>query len=198
MSKVKRKPSTITAMKRRIRKAFALATTEQLEQGLSWYEKANSEAKVLEKASFILDLEQSCGLLAALSPHVSWDVNVKDAHAILRDYEAIVSTYGNNRSKAIALLDGKRPDDVLGGNKVKAFFRCIFEYATTQEVVVDRHSARLALNRDLNECCLLLGRKGIYQWIARAYQEVAFELGIKPHECQAVTWLVFRVQLKKV
>ena len=96
-----------------------------------------------------LTLEAVAGAIAALSPQVSWREQTAYAPAILdawaQDAPIPGPGYTANKVKAVRILDGAPPLDVLGGPKVRAFYRCILTGgADPSAVCVDRHAWAIA------------------------------------------------------
>ena len=63
------------------------AGPDEIERGRSWYRIARETADALAD-EFGLSLEQSAGVIAALSPQVKWGPNVKAARACMETYAA--------------------------------------------------------------------------------------------------------------
>jgi hypothetical protein len=178
---------------------YAAATRRERLSGLRWYRTAHGIARDLYRTFDLPSLAHGAGILAALSPATSWDVNVRDAFALCGSDLAVVSTYGANRKKALAIRRGENPHRVLGaslnsGDKVRAFFYCIAAPSRSLSVCLDRHAVSAALGAvtDPSVVSALLRRKGQYERFADAYAAVAVELGLMPHQVQAVVWLAWR------
>lgn len=196
---------SMSHMTRRILRAWDLAWDDQMERGRRWYPEAHELAEEIAEGTG-LTVEAAAGLIAALSPAITWEENVKDARALAApeddpeswDGYASVSTYGQNRRKAIGILEGGDPDEILGGPKVRAFWRCIADPENADAVCVDRHGARVALGwkMSLGDVHRWLGRVGTIEKIQEAYRRAAAELGELPLVVQAVTWLVYRERME--
>jgi hypothetical protein len=183
---------------RRIVALFNRATPEERQEGMEWYAKANAFAKGLADHNG-LTLRQTAGIVAALSPQVSWEVNQTIALKAASGRRYTGQT-GPNMSKASRIRNGEDPSEVLftsekSGQKVRAFFACIESPETTDAVCIDRHAYSLAeglLTNDDRERSNALRRKGVYATLEASYREAARILGVRPHEVQAVTWIVWR------
>jgi hypothetical protein len=84
---------------------------------------------------------------------------------------------------------------VLGGNKVRAFYKCIVSAGECDVPVIDRHSIAVALNSfpsDKERSLYARGRW--YDTFAKAYVEVANKLQIPVSALQAITWVHWRKQ----
>jgi hypothetical protein len=101
---------------------------------------------------------------------------------------------GANNAKAARILRGEEPLDVLGGLKVRAFYRNII--GDRDVVTIDRHAYSIAAGRHLKDTeAGPLNAKAHYA-VEALYQEAARALGVCPVTLQACTWLTWR-RLKK-
>lgn len=166
---------------------FAQATVAELDEGLSWYDDAHSLAKRLDPAN----PSQAAGVLAALSPMMPWGRNVQLAVRAYEDGEATGALKGS-LAKANRILAGESADVVLGGDKVRSFWKVIAD-PTDTGVVIDRHAFDIAVGCVTNNASRgALTRKGVYARFCAAYNEAAETLGYSPSQVQAVTWTVWR------
>jgi hypothetical protein len=102
-----------------------------------------------------------------------------------------VGAFNDALRKADAIAAGADPLDVLGGRKVRSFYRNIVGH--TGHVTVDRHAVAIVAGRPLTDReGKVLERIGPYTYVAGAYRAAARRLGVAPTELQAVTWLVWR------
>lgn len=161
------------------------------ENGLTWYPEALSFCASAAKL-FGLEINQVAGIVAALSPLQSWRRNKIVALEFLERYSmgadlAGLSQTGNNLIKAARIYNGENPLDVLGGLKVRSFYRNIM--LDDSSVTIDRHAASIALD-GANLCPsgdMRLTSK-LYAQIEQAYIECAELLGYKPYTLQAIVW----------
>jgi hypothetical protein len=115
------------------------------QQGLNWYTAAYDQAVFLADYYGTYSATQVAGVLAALSPQVSWKRNVELAESAIVSHLSglpITGQTGDNCAKAQRVLDGSSPLDVLGGLKVRAFYQCILAKGQTDSVCIDRHALR--------------------------------------------------------
>ncbi len=175
------------------------ATPDQLTAGLAWYAVgaqqvcADIQAAALAANGKRLFHSQAAGILAALSPATGWGDNVSGAieHVITGNMNAQTPLF-NERARAI--YDGADPLTVLGGRKVRSFYRNIADPTAPGAVTIDRHAVSLIFGRPLSERTLkpLTGGVGAYQTAASFYRAAARHIGVLPQQVQAVTWLVWR------
>lgn len=152
---------------------------------------------------------RGAALIAALSPRTSWRLNLEAASAAARaarrlradgifcdDDDALeaavwhaTESHGlsDPRRKAARILAGGRPDAILGGSKVRAFWRNLS--GDERAVTVDVWAARAALGHWLPSPSF---SPRTYERIARAYQAAADRIGIPPRELQATIWIDIR------
>lgn len=175
-------------MATRIDAVYAQALESEHFDGRAWYSAAGSIARVVAGGHDISH-EAGAGILAALSPQCSWDENVVRALAHA-DGEDVGAT-ADSLSKADRLASGADAFDVLGGRKVRSFWRNIL--GQHHHVTVDRHAVAIVFGRALSDREIkLLERPGPYVIIAAAYRAAARRHGIEASTLQAVTWLAWR------
>ena len=180
-----------------------LANALDKRQGENWYSQAYEIASDIATDTGIA-LHKVVGVIAALSPNNKWDRNIQDAEAICTTFAnggdlgiIKVCTYGNNKQKAIDILnmdgdcDGKIVD-ILKGQKIVSFFNCIIE--CKDDVVIDGHAYSIALGQRLAMKKVPSLTKKLYESLQRDYVEAA-ELYNKATNChytppqvQAITW----------
>lgn len=182
-----------------IHATFAAATDAQWAEGAVWYQTAHAGAADLADA-YGLTTRQAAGIIAALSPQTEWTLNLTLAADLCATGTA--GHYRNALDKAQAILAGAEPLDVLGGPKVRSFFRNIAEPDRPGPVTIDRHAVAIAAGTDtstyLRTHPKLLDRKGIYRLVAGLYRSAAREYpDLHPHTLQAVCWLAHRARLSR-
>lgn len=173
---------------RRITALYRQATPEQLADGLDWYQDAHSLALALDPAN----VERAAGVIAALSPRVHWNINVKLAVRAYADGQAS-KCMPMSANKANAILGGADVAKTLKGPKTVAFAQVIADPTDPHAVVIDRHAMSVAIGRcATDDDYTVLGLKGVYEQFADAYRRAARIIGVSPSQVQAVTWVVWR------
>lgn len=176
----------------RILDAYDKSSASDMAEGERWYETARITAAAL-CAGTALSVEQAAGVIAALSPRVRWESNVRAAAEVISaarrdpdDNPPNVAGYYRNVKKAWRIATGWHPDNVLGGPKVTSFYRniCGDEY----EVTVDVWAARLA--EGVTNKNGPAGKR--YKRIADAYRMAADARNVTPMIMQATTWVFTR------
>ena len=178
-------PATMAA---RIDAVLASATESEVIDGHRWYKSAADIARIVA-AGHDIDQSAGAGIIAALSPQSSWDENI--TRALAHADGDMVGAFGDALRKADAIAAGGRPADVLGGRKVRSFWRNID--GRDQYVTVDRHAVAIVYGRALSDREIkVLEKLGAYTIIAAAYRAAARRHGIAPSTLQAITWLAWR------
>jgi hypothetical protein len=130
-------------------------------------------------------------MIAALSPRNSWEGNVDDCEALLEDDDAITRAFGPNQHKAEWIKMGSDPDLILGGRKVRAFYRNIAFPHSSLDVTLDSWMGRaLGLPSHTNHGEQgYLARAGVYDRLSDGFRIVAEDHAVMPHQLQAAIWL---------
>lgn len=177
----------------RIVEVWRQATVSELAEGMAWYADAHALAVKLDPAN----PRQAAGVIASLSPMLSWGQNVNLAVRAYADGKASGALF-SNVAKADRMLAGEAPETVLGGKKVIAFYGAIADPASDC-VVIDRHAFDIAVGRVTNNVSRgALGRKGVYETFASAYVRAAKAISkdtgmdVSASQVQAVTWCTWR------
>jgi hypothetical protein len=177
------------------------ASAKQWLAGARWYDEANGFCTTLaHHRGFPVSAVAGC--LAALSPQCSWSENLLGTLAMVktRKVSASSSIYPINTTKAFSIVhEGARPETVLGGNKVRAFYTNILNPRYSKAVTVDTHAARAAFakyNLTSQEVSFAFRDKG-NRIIQQAYRNVAKRYHILPMKLQATVWLRVKADLLK-
>jgi hypothetical protein len=187
---------------------LGLASATDIAEGRNWYQRAYDLSLSFIHTYKGLTLGQAVGVIAALSPNNKWERNCNDAEAMIKLWHtgqdprlATVCTYNNNKEKAALILELESPDseniqEILSGQKVVAFYRCISGYKDT--VCVDGHAYAIFMGQRIPTTKTPNLGKQLYAAITRSYilaSERSYEAcGVKlsPAEVQAVTWVTYR------
>jgi len=187
------------------------SSREEKMLGKLFYPNANATAIDIGHRLGFNDSESlivGAGIIAALSPQIEWLNNIVLAFEFVETKYAKKQTKANN-NKALKILEGENPMDVLGREafKVKAFYMAIvdphgnnliekvsgFPNNKKQLAVIDRHAGGVYFGWPLIE----KERRQLGNWktlsrISKAYFKVAEGLNIPLNELQSVTWHSFR------
>ena len=188
---------------RNILKIYDKATRDDIDEGLTWYSRANAEARCI--ASNGTTWHKACAAIAAISPGLRWEKNIEAARRVIckEPLDGLGIRWYDGVRKAERIVNGENPLDVLRGNKVRAFYRCIVNPRDDKSVCIDGHAYSIWAGRRL----LTSGTKRdgnvvpnitdkMYESIAKDYREAAELAGILPNQMQAITWVVWRRMIK--
>lgn len=90
-----------------------------------WYRASKRVSRRLARKHGV-PLKTAAGVLAALSPRIRWSTNVEAADKLLGGApNEAVAGFNQNVEKARRIKNGEAPLDVLGGDKVRAFYSAI-------------------------------------------------------------------------
>lgn len=167
--------------------------TEAFEQGKNWYTEAHMFCRELsEKSGQPLDVV--CKVVSVLSPSSYWDRNKKDALNLLlssNKQEVVVSTYGQNKTKAISIIDGLG-DLTYNSPKTYSFYRNLLDPECPEHyVTIDRHAYRAMKG--------LKTAKDIKSFTPKQYGrardmfvKTAQKVGMTPCRFQSVVWVSYK------
>lgn len=162
----------------RITDTYDRAPRDLYHQGMRWYQDAHEWCQ---------SNHVHPGVVAALSPQLGWEDNKYRALRLTHHGERIGINLFVDRAQAI--IDGAPALDVLGGSKVRSFYRNLADPYDEDPVTIDRHAFAIAHPRTPIK---RLERKGEYERVADLYRKAAAERDILPLQIQAVTWCVRR------
>lgn len=173
-------------MRDRILRAYGEASPTVRRAGRLWYPTA--EAVIAELSDrYGVSRVDTAAVVAALSPQTRWRSNIVAAEALLegRRSIALAHAYPLNVAKAERVLAGEDPADVLGGPKVRAFWKNLA--GNRDAVTVDVWAARAASGGQIDA-----PSPAQYLRIATAYAAAANMVGETNRETQAIVWLAAR------
>jgi hypothetical protein len=169
------------------------AQADNAENLVAWYRIAREFCADVA-LDFGLTTAQVAGIVAVLSPQLSWERNKLTAVEFLRRYYSGQSfvglmAYKANVDKALRIVAGECPETVVGGPKVTSFFNNIL--GNPESVTVDRHALHIALygvDGASEKSGSITPTQKLYGIVADAYKSVAGEVGLLPSELQSLTW----------
>lgn len=176
--------------------AWHNASADDLATGLGWYESARREAECIALSATntnALTTNDVIGVIAALSPRVSWPLNIAAARTMVDAWDhgenqPIVPGIPSNRDKAWAILtEDARPLDILSGPKVRAFYCAI--KGDPDAVVLDVWAMRAA---GISSMRGMTTKQ--YERLSNSYRAAAAILGHTPRDVQSAIWVSYRRQ----
>jgi len=183
---------------------YDLATVTDKNQGLNWYARALDFADNLGEV-YDINYTTIVGVIAALSPRNRWERNMQDAETMVKVYanggtyddlmNLKVCTFKTGKCKAAEILTGKVTNrqellDILKGPKLQEFFNCIL--GDVDDVCIDGHAYSIWVGDRITLADVPSIGKKLRDKIKSDYQKAAKEIGIKPHELQAITWVCWK------
>jgi hypothetical protein len=163
---------------------------------MGWYDGAHSIcADIATDTGY--ETSQVAGVLAAFSPQTGWSENIRLARqACESDRSDRISGHTTNACAKVSkiLFAGRAPEEVLGGRKVRSFYRNVLHPDVPGAVTVDRHMIDLLVGRRGAVNDRVLERIGAYNYAAALIRGAAREAGILPNQLQAVVWLAWRLE----
>lgn len=173
---------------------YDTATADDVHAGMTWYLAANALAWEIDPAR----PWQGAGVIAALSPRLSWEKNALYARIAydlkgydLKDVDNYIPTLKTSRIKALRMVNGEHVSMVLGkGLKTNSFWHNILHPYNSEHVTVDKHAANIAMGKRTGYDISIKDKD--YRIIAAAYREAARIANIAPLQMQAITWVAWR------
>lgn len=155
--------------------------------GLDWYNKTNGVAQKISATSG-LTIYQTAGIIAALSCNKSWPVNLSQAWEFCQTGNAGHIKMVLDKCRQITkTTDREEISCILNGLKIRNFFLNIAEPEKSGPVTIDRHTWNAAVyGKRVTSQFVCTAKR--YRETAEVYRETARELGLMPHELQAVIW----------
>ena len=190
-----------TAWYKNLKECYSRATQEAIEEGLVWYENANSFANQLA-TQYNLGPDTVAQIIAALSPAAKWDRNLVDAENMVKAFyhrgyigakAVTVCTYGKNKEKALDILCGKLQLTPKQGLKTYNFWNNIHNPKERFFVTIDRHALRVLLGTGERGAVAIKPHQ--YAKASLVYRVLADELGLTPNQLQAIVWVQYRSEL---
>jgi len=181
---------------RNILKCYETASLTSIQDGATWYREAQDIATVIGRLGGFKNHQAlfiGAGVLAALSPQVEWGDNIQWAIQLV--VKGVRKQTHANHNKALRILHGEKPYTVLGGYKVRAFYKAIVAPEGSGEPVIDRHALAIYMGRNVTEKELTyLQIPKVMARLQGAYRRASNKVGIHHHELQAITWLEWRAK----
>ena len=192
---------------RKLRAWHELLSAEHIAGGKTWYRDARVFAQSLAD-TYGVSVPQAAGVIACLSPHVSWEINKRDAERLCIAWQAGVdidglAAYAGQVIKAQAILALPQGTDesvvatyVAGryGPKTRAFYWNILHPTWCLHVTIDRWIFRALLGIDTIQG----GNKYVaaYRDMAKQFIDYAQAAGWVPCELQAAVWHCVREHME--
>ena len=188
----------LSRMVRNILAVWEGASTDERIRGMWWYHNANAQAQRIA-TTYEVDVRTVSTVISILSPGNKWERNVDEAERLLVAFlwgdtpdSVRVSTYGQNKTKAWAFLQGTL-DVPFGPRAPKTrAFAALIANPQSRQVCIDGHATNIALagKGPISGVPEVTPKR--YRTISAAYRLAATSAGVHPHQMQAVTWVAWR------
>jgi len=160
------------------------ATHDQVAQGSAWYPVAHDLAEMIGNG----DVRKGAGIIAALSPRMPWDRNVRLATDAGNGN--VHGAMSSSLAKVQAIVDGADPETVLPmDRKTGHFYRNIVNPSDVTACTIDVWAHRIATG-DITSAGPRNARD--YAECVAAYDIVADENSEPMSRTQAITWVAVR------
>ncbi len=202
-----KKPNSKRALTKNVSAMLQLASIADINDGIEWYARAGRLGERLAD-EYGCTIEQSVGVIAALSPNNKWKRNCQDAESCIKAWslgrevmDIVCCTYPAMKDKAKRILGLKAPsrEDVaaiLNGRKISAFALSILGEASA--VCVDGHAFAIWLGERVPTTKTPSLGKKLYARISADYCTVSKRSkaicghDLTAAQVQAVTWVTYR------
>jgi hypothetical protein len=196
MTSIQNKKYTKRKLVNSVIRFYNEATTEELVNGKAWYNDAHNLAReYASKTGY--NLMNVCGVISALSPQTSWELNKVYLVRFLRDGVNAKANTGLNKDKAKRCLEATNVEEIkaiLNGDKTTSFFLNILFPDVDEVATIDRHAVAITIQRPDKVKALkpVQLTSNQYRLIEQVYVEASKKIGIKTLELQAITWVAYR------
>lgn len=158
------------------------ATSEQINDGVVWYQKAHEFCKELSK-EFGVEFEKVCGVVSALSPQKRWNSNKRIAREYFQGKKNIHTKV--QVSKCDWIMRGDNIEKCLGGLKTVNFYYNILNPKDGNWFTIDRWILNI-----FNETPKLTPKK--YNQLKQVGINYSEQTPWVSPEVQAIAWVVVR------
>jgi hypothetical protein len=173
---------------------YSNCTSDDIINGRTWYENAKSFSIYLSKKYNVTEI-QSAGIIAALSPQKSWDVNTKIAENFIESNGSVSVHTGVQLAKSKHILYSPLTKEevylTLGGKKTKNFFYNIYMPECKDFITIDRHHLNVCYAEDIKGCT-----DKQYEFLKENTSIFANKINMLPSILQATLWVCWK-RIKK-
>lgn len=174
-------------------KVYNKCLDNDLVEGKSWYENANSFSLKLSEHYSVSPMV-CAGVIAAMSPMKNWEDNKIIAEEIIKTSGRRGKHFQTQIQKARKILFSNSHSEIeiiLNGLKTVNFFNNIHNPKSERHVTVDRHHLYLSIGRDVKYCTTKQ-----YEFLKEITCIFAKEKDLIPSELQSILWVCWR-RIKK-
>lgn len=170
------------------KQAISELPQHRYEQGKTWYQYVNGIATAIGNGDTLL----GAAIIAALSPQIPFKENIRLAFEVIEGkrsghYSALIKKAAQLIELASAgQLTEEAAKRTLNGPKISAFFENIYRPETSEAVTID-----VWMIRFLEPTFKHMTPKR-YRNIESELSKAAKNMGLKPHQLQAICWIYVR------
>lgn len=164
-------------------------TLEDYKNGSRWYRDANGFSISLAN-QYNTEPYKTAGVISALSPMKSWDLNKQIAEKALKRQTLRGLHWYNQTGKAKRIKqcsDVSQVDGILGGLKTINFFHNIYEPDNQDYLTIDRHMSVIALGNRKQKFT-----PKQYNFLKDEYRKFSGKVGINLVTLQATLWVTHK------
>lgn len=164
------------------------------EQSFDWYQAALNECSIIHDQTGC-GLRKAVGVMAALSPRKSWEINMRIAKEFVETGDCgQIQLFKTKAANIMALEDPTDEDimEVLGGRKIQAFYMNIMYPHQANYVTIDRHALSVAFNKWVSDDFYSGMTANQYEFFLQCYVLAATQVGTTPLVMQSATWTTWR------
>ena len=177
-----------------IQKVYSQCTENDVLEGKGWYKSANLLSLTLSE-KYSVDYIKVAGIIAALSPMKSWELNKQMAEQFLETKGRVSSHTLMQSNKARKILKyAKNISDIetcLGGLKTINFFNNIRDPDSRNYLTVDRHHIYISTGHDMQSCT-----PKQYEFLKENTVIFANKIDMVPNQLQSILWVGWK-RMKK-
>lgn len=169
----------------------------QPEDRYDWYNEAYHFALSVSEVTD-LNINQVCGVIAALSPRKTWEQNKIQAVQFIKTGNCGHMNAFKDKAARIIACSGNEDQilKILNGAKITSFYLNIRYPQQSINITIDRHALSICLGRWINEFDYTGMTAKQYAFFSDCYRHAAAKLAVSPLLVQSVTWVVWR-RIKK-
>lgn len=176
-------------------RVYLESTEIEKNMGFHWYQDQHNYLKDMS-TYFDVKLSITCGIVAALSPLISWSVNVNLAYHILKFKGKLprhlkTPCLPANLKKALKIYRTKKVFPTLSGFKVTQFYANLLNPFDENSITIDTFMIACYYDIfDRKETGKYAREKGI-EFLKSEIKELAQKYNLLPLQFQAIVWLAY-------
>lgn len=185
-----------STLENRLRLFLKESNQKEVINGKFWYKNMSDWIEPIA-VNYNVPMYKACGIFAALSPQMSVPRNKDLFLTFLKTGNA--AHYKMLIDKCNEILTAKNWHEVakiLNGKKITAFYMNIYMFDRATKVTIDRHAISSLLQTPKNTRPLRANEQTMtanqYAYFESIYKSIADEMGILPHQLQAIVWDTYR------